>query len=97
MTDQATGVLIQDTVVNGLVGVAAGDRGDRVTIDRPAALIRLVAGRVFLTEGARGDARGIHTLADQIIASGIGAACAESQVVLAGTALITMAFYGHGQ
>src|SRR5688572_14896095 len=73
-------------------GGPAGDDEVRAAVLRPAALAALGAeGSLFaVTDGA--DSRACHAQRLQVLASGVGAAVGERQVVLVGAALVAVAF-----
>src|SRR5471030_1090465 len=65
--------------------------GDRVPVLRPGLLIRTLRGRTILAVADRVHARGGDALGLQVRSRGVGAAIAESEVVLFGATLVAVA------
>src|SRR6185369_17018071 len=73
------------------------DRSHAAAVLRPAAFVRLGALRTLLAVGDHGQTAGIDAQRGQVIGDRIGATLTERQVVLAGAALVAVAFDGHGR
>ena len=71
--------------------------GRRATVLRPGCFVGTSCDRTLFTVGNNADASRVGALGKQIVASGSGTTLAKGKVVLASAALITMAFYSHGQ
>ena len=71
--------------------------GRRATVLRPGCFVGTGCDRTLFTVGNNADASWVDALGKQIVTCGNGPKLAKGKVVLSGAALITMAFYGHGQ
>src|SRR5262249_42575382 len=69
----------------------SANRRDRVAVLRPGLLVGAERRRAVLAVGDRGDAAGSDALGHEIIAGGVRAALAESDVVFLGPALVAVA------
>ena len=69
----------------------------RATVLRPGCFVGTGCDRTLFTVGNNADASRVDALGKQIVASGSGTTLTKGKVVLAGAALVTMAFNGHGQ
>src|SRR6185369_8473243 len=72
------------------------DRSHAAAVLRPAAFVRLGALRTLLAVGDHGQAAGIDAEGSQVVGDRVGATLTQRQVVLAGAALVGMAFDGDG-
>ena len=79
------------------LSVTLVQNGRRAAVLRPRSFIGTGCDRTFFTVRDNADASRVDALSKQIVTSGSGAALTEGKVVLAGAALVTMAFNGHGQ
>ena len=77
--------------------VALVQNGRRATVLRPGFFVGTGCDRTLFTVGNNADAGRVDALGKQIVASGSGTTLTKGKVVLAGAALVTMAFNGHGQ
>ena len=71
--------------------------GRRATVLRPGGFAGTSCDRPLFTVGNNANASRVNALGKQIVASGSGTTLAKGEIVLAGAALVTMAFDGHGQ
>ena len=71
--------------------------GRRATVLRPGCFVGTGCDWTLFAVGNNADACRVNALGKQIVTGGSGPTLAKGKVILAGAALITMAFYGHSQ